>query len=159
MKRFFSVLVLCLVLALAAFPLLVAPCYAMEEGGDLVVAGVLSFVRDVLAPLAVALLSFLLSWLAKKAGDKFKLDFLKNQEDLILATAKNAVGFVEEYAAKRLKEKGESFRLTGSDKLDLAASRVMAAFPKIDPVEVRERIEAVLGRSEGAGATGRQAIK
>ena len=76
---------------------------------------------------------------------------------MLLGQAKNAIGYAEELASARLKEK--EVKLTGREKLDSAIQKLMLSAPKISPEQADALIHSALGMVSGAGATGDKAVK
>jgi hypothetical protein len=149
MKRFCSLLFIAgMALMVAVFAL---PGMALAE--DPTFAGALAgILSQVVFPLVAAVVMGLVGWAVTWAAKKWKLGFLLESEEYLQRLAFTAVSFVEERAAKMVKESGVS--LPGGDKLNMAVARIMAQSPEISQDRAEELVESILARLKGAGATG-----
>ena len=124
-----------------------------SESGDAIVNLLNNVIYPILGPLLLALGSLLLNIIRKK----WNLQISAETEAMLLGQAKNAIGYAEELASARLKEK--EVKLTGREKLDSAIQKLMLSAPKISPEQADALIHSALGMVSGAGATGDKAVK
>jgi hypothetical protein len=144
-----------LTLFIGLLAVLVLPGAAIAENGAF--AGALADVLTGLVfPIVAAVVMALVGWAVTWAARKWKLGFLLESEAYLQQLALTAVSFVEERAAKMVKESG--MKLPGGEKLNMAVARIMESAPELSQEKAEELAESMLARLRGAGATGDKAL-
>lgn len=141
------------ILLLSLLSLLVLGAVAMAADTPAVSpapAALAVFLRDSVFPLISAALLGLLAIPLHWLGNKFKIDYLLQKDNAIERLAFQGISLAEEMAAKRI---GEMAALTGSEKLDVAVSHILAAMPAVSKEQAERIVEALLAQIPGVGAT------
>jgi hypothetical protein len=129
-----------------------APAWA----GDTLTLAVVDFVAGTVMPLVAAVVAAFAVIALRKLADKFGMESLLAQEDRLQDLARQGVALAEELAARRLKEK--ELKLPGGEKLNIAVAHILSLAPEISRAQAENLVEAMLGMTFGAGASGKQAV-
>jgi hypothetical protein len=142
-----------LLLSLLSLLVLVAVAFAADPAAPAASpapAALATFLRDSVFPLISAALLGLLAIPLHWLGNKFKIDYLLQKDNAIERLAFQGISLAEEMAAKRV---GDMAALTGSEKLDVAVSHILAAMPAVSKEQAERIVEALLAQIPGVGAT------
>lgn len=143
-------------LIILVFTALVSPAFA-EDVVNPIGSAVAEFLTTVIFPILGAMVAALVAVILDKLRTKFNIQISNESQAKLEQLARQAVGYVEEKAAARVKA-----RLTGwtrSEKLDLAIAHIISAAPKVTPEQADILVHSVLGRVDGAGATDERAVR
>lgn len=152
MKKLLTMLLTLSVLCIAALAIAAEPAAAPAVSPA--PAALATFLRDSVFPLISAALLGLLAIPLHWLGNKFKIDYLLQKDNAIERLAFQGISLAEEMAAKRV---GDMKTLTGSEKLDVAVSHILAAMPAVSKEQAERIVEALLAQIPGVGAT-REAV-
>ncbi len=153
MKKLFALLsVVLLSLVIAAVALAADP--VATPAASPAPAALAAFLRDSVFPLITAALLGLLAIPLHWLGNKFKIDYLLQKDNAITRLAFQGISLAEEMAAKRVENMA---KLTGSEKLDVAVSHILAAMPAVSKEQAERIVESLLAQIPGVGAT-KQAV-
>jgi hypothetical protein len=114
-----------------------------------------TFFVQVVFPILSAVIMVLISLVMKRLADKYGMEELLNHQNHIEALAMAAIGYAEEIAAVRLKNRET---ITGNFKMDTALGWLMSRSPEMSVEDAQQWIEAMLARTYNAGATGELTI-
>jgi len=101
-------------------------------------------------PFIGGLIAVSLTWGLLALAKKLKLKIEKEQ---IMQWVTTVVDFVEEWAARKIKEAPES-KPSGEEKAKVAIAAVKAEYPKLTDKQVEVLLGAAVARAPGVGATG-----
>lgn len=152
MKKLFSLLLTLSVLAITALAFAADP--VATPAVSPAPAALAAFLRDSVFPLITAALLGLLAIPLHWLGNKFKIDYLLQKDNAIERLAFQGISLAEEMAAKRVEN---MTKLTGSEKLDVAVSHILATMPAVSKEQAERIVEAMLAQIPGVGAT-KQAV-
>jgi hypothetical protein len=153
MKKFCLLIVLSLMFVLS----LLSYCIAAEAAavpnpfGD----ALTTLLTNVIFPFFGALTLGVVTWAAKKIGNKFKIETLAQDNNFLTSIAAQGIAFAEEKAANFAKN---AQPLTGNDKLNSAIAYVMQMAPKVSEAQAQSLVTAALAMLPGVGATGTTAV-
>ena len=154
MKRF-----ICALFAVLPFALLFMGSIAF--GADAAAAqpawgdALYSFLTQTVFPVLGALTLGIVSWAAKKFGDKFHIQGLGDQNSMLMQLASQGVAFAEEKGANFAKN---AQPITSNDKLNSAIAYVMQMAPKVTTDQAQSLVTAALAMVAGVGATGQTTV-
>lgn len=148
MKKLFTLLLILSVLAITALAIAADP--VTTPAASPAPAALATFLRDSVFPLISAALLGLLAIPLHWLGNKFKIDYLLQKDNAIERLAFQGISLAEEMAAKKVEGLD---KLTGSEKLDIAVSHILAAMPSVSNEQAERIVEALLAQIPGVGAT------
>lgn len=148
MKKLLTLLLTLSVLTITALAFAADP--AVAPAVSPAPAALATFLRDSVFPLISAALLGLLAIPLHWLGNKFKIDYLLQKDNAIERLAFQGISLAEEMAAKRV---GAMAALTGSEKLDVAVSHILAAMPAVSKEQAERIVESLLAQIPGVGAT------
>ena len=105
-------------------------------------------------PLVGGLIAIAITWGLMALAKKLKLHLDKEQ---VMDWVEKVVDFVEEWAAKKIKE-DKATKPTSEEKHKTAVAAIRSKYPSLKDNEIEVMIGAALARSPGAGATGEEAV-
>ena len=114
------------------------------------VAALTAFLQGTVFPVITALFMGLVAVCLRKLGEKFHIDALSQQNNILERLALQGITLAEERAAQLV---GSKSALTGNQKLDVAVSHVLTFMPKISPTQAGALVESMLAQISGVGAT------
>jgi len=128
------------------------PCYAFATDVQTQAGSALKqVINETLIPLLVSVVGALVSLVLIKVKQKLNLNISQQQEAWINRQAENAVQFVAEKTAAKLKIDNISF--TSNEKLETAIAYLITRAPKLTRDQADQYIHAAIARIPGAGAT------
>lgn len=121
-------------------------------------ASLLAFLDKVIYPLLAAFLTTSAGIVLAKLGKKYGVEASVKQQEMLDRLAEQAVQYVAEVSAARVKKAGEA--LAGkNEKLAMAVAHVLNSAPTVTKDQAASLVQAALARMPGVGATGDQVIR
>ena len=136
-----------LIFCLGAFALDTIPAHAAVTQPNVVT----DFLQQSVFPIVTALFMGVVSIFLNRLGQKYKVDALTQQNNIVEQLAFQGITKAEEVAAKYTDTK---LALSGSDKLSIAVSHILSYMPKVSDDQAKSMVHSVLAQIPGLGASG-----
>jgi hypothetical protein len=138
--------------------LAIIPCYAADmipahlgPSPDAPSNPVLTFLQQTVFPICTALVTGLATWLSKLLADKYHIEGLAKENNLLEQVAYQGITKAEELAAK--------YGGTNSNrKLNCAVAHIRSVMPKVTTEQAESMVHALLAQIPGVGATKETAL-